>query len=731
MKNKKAISLIVLSITILVMAILAATVIIALEDSGIIGRSKNTTAKQNYSQEYTRLQVIKNGVLTDNLGEITVDEYITELQNKGIVESNVTTNADGSKSVVTKTGFIANVKQDGLSNLIISLGEANAQITLNPTTLSGDVTDGPITKTINVNTKNVSGDITWSTSNPNVATVTGTNSKATVTLNNIGTAVITASYGNAKATCNVTASGIVRTPTITLNPTTITANVTNGNVTKTITATTQNISGTITWTSSNTSVATVTSSGNTATVTIKAAGNATITASGGGTSATCSVVSSVTPSITLSKTSISKNIVSGTTATETITATTKHVSGTITWTSSNTSVATVSGNNSSATITFKGKGTATISASYGTAKATCTVSVTVTEAPGTATVTSSTLAETYFNTGGAPKTVQLSFTTVLNKSKPTQSLRLVYKFYMISAYGGFEYLDDQDAEITTTSTTINFTPNFTPAGSADNMYLVMIDVFDLDGNLLTTYSMEDWESGAYYGDRYYTFHISWSCMPAGTLILVEEEYEDENGKKRKRRKKKKIEDITYEDNLVVWDFENGCFTTAKPLWIKEKEFANQYNVLTFSDGTELKTVRQHRIFNKDLNRFTCPFSADTPNGTTTFNENGEEIKLVSQEKVDGYVEYYNIVTEYHMNIFAEGILTSCRLSNLYEIKDMKYVKDNRELIDEEVFEGIPKEYVEGLRLREQPTDINRGIANTHGNTVKDYVKNMLLKAKKK
>ena len=33
------------------MAILAATVIIALEDSGIIGRAKNTTAKQNYAEE--------------------------------------------------------------------------------------------------------------------------------------------------------------------------------------------------------------------------------------------------------------------------------------------------------------------------------------------------------------------------------------------------------------------------------------------------------------------------------------------------------------------------------------------------------------------------------------------------------------------------------------------------------------------------------------------------------
>ncbi|MBR6689126.1 MAG: hypothetical protein IKL68_03840 [Clostridia bacterium] len=291
MQKKRGISLIVLSITILVMAILAATAIIALEDSGIIGRSKNTVNKQNYNEEYTRLQVIKNGILTDNLGEITVDEYITELSNKGLIETGVTTNSDGSKSVTTKTGFVANVMQDGESNLIISLGTSNATIALNPTSISGDITSGPVNKTITVNASNVTGDITWTTSNANVATVTGTNSSATVTLKGIGSATITATYGNAKASCNVTVTGTVTTPTITLNKTTISKTIDSGSTaTETITATTANISGSLTWTSSNTSVATVSASGNTATVTMKAGGTSIITAKYGSTSASCTVV---------------------------------------------------------------------------------------------------------------------------------------------------------------------------------------------------------------------------------------------------------------------------------------------------------------------------------------------------------------------------------------------------------------------------------------------------------
>ena len=332
MKIKKGVSVIVLSITILVMAILAATAIIALEDTGIIGRSKTTTARQNYNQEYTRLQVIKNGILTENFGEITVREYIDELKSKGIIENSEIENADS----------------------------------------------GEIIKTITATTKNVTGDITWTSSNPNVASVTGNNEVAAVTLKANGTATITATYGSAKATCNVTVNGTSATPTITLNKTTISKTITTGStVTDTITATTQNISGALTWTSSNTSVATVSGSGNNATVTIKGAGTAIITATYGSTSASCSVVvTESVPTITLNQTILNATLTNGALQTATLRATTSNVSGSLTWTSSNTSVATVSGSGNSATVTMKSAGTATITAKYGSVSATCTVKVT-------------------------------------------------------------------------------------------------------------------------------------------------------------------------------------------------------------------------------------------------------------------------------------------------------------------------------------------------------------------
>ena len=291
MNRKNGVSMIVLSITILVMAILAATAIISLEDSGIIGRSKSTVSKQNYLQEYERLQTVKNGILANNFGEITVADYIEELKNKGIIENGQQSNPDDSITVVTKTGLVANLIQDGDSNIIISLGTSNATITLGAASISGDVTSGNVTKEVSVTTKNVIGDISWTTSNATVATVTGNNTKAIVTMKNPGTADITATYGSAKETFRVTVTGTTATPTITFNKTTISKTIDAGTTaTETITATTSNISGSLVWTSSNTNVATVSSSGNTATITMKAEGTTIITAKSGNAMATCTVV---------------------------------------------------------------------------------------------------------------------------------------------------------------------------------------------------------------------------------------------------------------------------------------------------------------------------------------------------------------------------------------------------------------------------------------------------------
>lgn len=221
--------------------------------------------------------------------------------------------------------------------------------------------------------------------------------------------------------------------------------------------------------------------------------------------------------------------------------------------------------------------------------------------------------------------------------------------------------------------------------------------------------------GDYYwldGPLSITFYSSYPCFVKGTKITLED------------KTYKNVEDITYDDKLLVWDFDKGEFTTAKPIWIMKPQKAQAYNKLVFSDGSELRTVNQHRIFNEEQDKFTYPMTEDTPIGTTTFNDKGELITLVSKEVVEEEVEYYNIITDYHINLFASSILTSCRLSNLYPIKDMKYIKDDRELHSPEIFNEVSPKWVRGLRLLEQPLEVNRENAVKFDNSLVDYVKRL-------
>ena len=184
-------------------------------------------------------------------------------------------------------------------------------------------------------------------------------------------------------------------------------------------------------------------------------------------------------------------------------------------------------------------------------------------------------------------------------------------------------------------------------------------------------------------------NISRSCLIAGTLITLS------NGTT------KKVEDITYDDELLVWDFFNGCFTSAKPRWIKIKQTSPVYNKLTFSNGATLGLVGEggtqgyHRIYNKQAGLFTHTGVPETPIGTITFAEDETEPVLVKQELINEEVDYYNIITDKHFNLFANGILTSCKCSNMYRIEDMKYVGE-RLMSDEEIEKDF--EWREPLKL---------------------------------
>jgi hypothetical protein len=208
-------------------------------------------------------------------------------------------------------------------------------------------------------------------------------------------------------------------------------------------------------------------------------------------------------------------------------------------------------------------------------------------------------------------------------------------------------------------------------------------------------------AGAYQinGDCIFTYT---PCLIYNTLVTLS------------NRTTKPVQDITYDDELLVWDFDNGCYSFAMPIWIKKPDITPYYYRCEFADGTVLRLVGSdgncHRVFNVDTNSFEY---ANNSIGNKVMTQNGITT-LLSCERIDEEVKFYNIITNHHLNLFAENVLTSCRLNNLYPIKDMKFIKDERKLIPIEEFVDIAEDMYYGLRLGEQNIDIdelNKYIAN--------------------
>ena len=261
--------------------------------------------------------------------------------------------------------------------------------------------------------QNLTNQVTWLSSNVQVATVSASGLVTTVAA---GTTTIIAESGglNASSTVTVTlpASGTGSgTPTLTVTPSSAsetfagetTQFIATGNLTGV--GASQDLTSQVTWFSSNAQVATINAAG---LATATGAGTTTIIAQSGGisSSATVTVTISVTGTASPSLT-VTPNVAADTFAGETTqfiasgnltgVGSPQNLTGQVTWVSSNAQVATI---NSAGLATSVGSGTTTITAVSGGLNATATLTVTV-PASGTGsgtptlTVVPSSVAETF------------------------------------------------------------------------------------------------------------------------------------------------------------------------------------------------------------------------------------------------------------------------------------------------------------------------------------------------
>lgn len=180
----------------------------------------------------------------------------------------------------------------------------------------------------------------------------------------------------------------------------------------------------------------------------------------------------------------------------------------------------------------------------------------------------------------------------------------------------------------------------------------------------------------------------WPCFVEGTLITLADGTQ------------KKVEDINYGDEVLCYDFNEGKQTTAPIEFVMKKMQSNFYYKVSLSDGTELKLVgsngKSHRLYNGTKQSFMYP--QDFEENDYTLKQDGTIATISSIEKVEEKVNFYNISSKDHINVYAENVLTSNRLNNRFEIKNNKFT-DKKLMTDEEI--KAYKEHLERLKKNDK------------------------------
>lgn len=127
---------------------------------------------------------------------------------------------------------------------------------------------------------------------------------------------------------------------------------------------------------------------------------------------------------------------------------------------------------------------------------------------------------------------------------------------------------------------------------------------------------------------------------------------------------KRIDEVTYEDQLLVWNFYTGKYDVAPAAIIFDHGYDNNTVIaLKFSDGTVVKAVNIHQFFNADLNEFVTitedtvaqyvghEFVKMAGDGYTT-------VTLTEYTVSYEYVEAFGIISALHYNIIVEGMFSA-------------------------------------------------------------------------
>lgn len=189
-------------------------------------------------------------------------------------------------------------------------------------------------------------------------------------------------------------------------------------------------------------------------------------------------------------------------------------------------------------------------------------------------------------------------------------------------------------------------------GGGDYSNVVSIDSIDYNENQDRSYTITDSEGNTH--DYPYTLTsntlmtiYSWNCLTGDMLITLAD------------GSQKRIDEITLDDKVLSYNPETMQLGEDTITYCDSDKVKtdSKYDIWTFSDGTIVKTVHRHRLYNVERQAMT--YMDEWKIGEHAINIDGAEIELVSHEVIKEKVRHFTIFTE-NQNYFVNGLLSGNR-----------------------------------------------------------------------
>lgn len=155
------------------------------------------------------------------------------------------------------------------------------------------------------------------------------------------------------------------------------------------------------------------------------------------------------------------------------------------------------------------------------------------------------------------------------------------------------------------------------------------------------------------------------CLSGETEIDI---YDEE----KKKRRKKKLKDLKVGDKVISFNTETKKWEIDEVLNddMHEVKFELSYDIWTFSDGTQITTVKKHEFYNVSQEKLM--YIDEWNMGDKIYKEDGTTPSLIKHEQVQEPIRHYTLMNHNH-NYIANGCLSGTREMRKIKVEDLKPV----------------------------------------------------------